>query len=131
MKIEDLNQVLRIVISDLLTYYSRRKIVNITLGGANYVMFERFYKDQKDLGIKPLRRILDSLGYELHLIPVPKGDNEIKKQVEELSRPFTETIFDMMVQVLDSMDESGNSERVVTKLFEKSAKELLENLNKN
>jgi len=106
---QELNLLLKNIVRELLKKYPKSHVVAITLGLTSANMFNKFVdNDETMIGIRPLLRVLENLGYDLQLVPVPKGDDETKKQLDEMCREnFIEHVYEIMTNILES--ESFNN----------------------
>jgi len=123
---------LKSIIRDLLNKYAKSHIIAMTLGSTSANMFNKFIEeDDAMIGIRPLIRALDNLGYDLELVPVPKNDNETKKLIDDICREnFIEHVYEIMVNALESgdFDDSSRSKSGVAKYISDLAKEIVEKL---
>jgi len=95
MQVEQLNDILRITINNLIDDgYKKSSICGVTLGTQSTPHFQRFINGY-DLGVKPLSRIVDGFGYDLQLVCVPKKDkneiNEVSNNIYKLNENFIQS----------------------------------------
>ena len=132
MKYDELNIFLKSIIRDLLSKYAKSHIIAMTLGSTSANMFNKFVEeDDAMVGIRPLIRVLDNLGYDLELVPVPKNDNETKKLIDVICREnFIEHVYEIMVNALESgnFDDSSKSKSGITGHISDLAKKIVEQL---
>jgi hypothetical protein len=122
----EINELLRMVIDQLeKDGYKRRDMCNLTLGNQCGPMFSEFMKG-KDLGVKPLSRIIDAFGYDLHLVPIPKKSNvETASLVDTTTRDFIENCKIAMIGNLDNADAVSKAKNKVSAVFEEIGQDLL------
>lgn len=133
MNFEELNMFLKNVIRELLKRYPKTHIVSITFGTTCMNMFNKFVEeDNTMIGIRPLLRILNNLGYDLQLVPVAKNDDEVKLQLDSMCREnFIEHVYEIMCNILDSDEFAVTSTRPKSGIglyIDNLAKEIVENL---
>lgn len=131
MKVENLNSVLRDVINQLVADgYRKKPICDGTLGSQSNPQFDGFIKG-KDLGIKPLSRLLDGLGYEILTIPVRKDDKVKFQWVTEQMVTFAQDSKSQLIQYLENRpnsDRQRNSEGTMTSALQDGVSQILNKL---
>lgn len=131
MKIENLNEVLRDVINQLVADgYRKKPICDGTLGSQSNPQFDGFLKG-KDLGIKPLTRLLDGLGYEILTIPVRKDNKQIYQWVEQQIVTFAQDSKSQLIQYLESRPNSErqkSAEGTMTSALQDGVSQILDKL---
>jgi len=101
VKHEDYNSFIRRVFRELIDDgYKKLQICNATLGSQRVAQFNHFMNDN-DMGVKPHSRILNSLDYELHLVPIPKNNQEKLNVINELSDQFIQDLKFLLVEYLE------------------------------
>lgn len=111
MKVHNLNVIIREVIASLIKDgYKKKPLCDGTLGSQSSPQFDRFLKGT-DLGIKPLERLLDGLGYEAFVIPVQKNDMAMAKWAEDMMSSFTSDIKHQLVNYLENRPISERGPR--------------------
>lgn len=98
MKLDQFNILLKDNINELINQgYKESDICDILLSRAYLPRFHSYLKDDESLlGMKPLSKICDSLGYDFLIIPI-KSDNdsrkeEIYKECSEFVHIFKDTL---------------------------------------
>ena len=134
MKVEHLNNVLRQVIEQLINDGHKKKpICDGTLGSQSNPQFEGFMKG-KDLGIKPLTRLMEGLGYEIFTIPVKKNNKEMFEFAENNMMVFADDAKSQLLQYLENrpVSERGsrNAEGTMTGALQDDISKILDNLDK-
>jgi hypothetical protein len=127
MLFQETNDLLRMIFDQLeKDGYKKKDMCNLTLGNQCSPMFNEFVKG-KDLGIKPLSRMFEPFGYELHLVPVPKKgtDAETSTLLEKLKTDFIETCKFAMIENLDNEAIISKARNKVTGIFKEVQDDLL------
>jgi hypothetical protein len=91
MQINELNSTVRTLIQQLVDQgYKKKPICDVTLGSSFNPQFSNFLNGE-NLGLQPLTRLIEGLGFELHIVPIKKDNNE--SQVEnDLQKKYDEFI---------------------------------------
>jgi len=109
MKQEEFNNQLRDIFTTLINDgFKKSGICQRVLGNQRLVQFDTFLKGT-DLGIKPLMKMIESFGYELHLVPIRNEDTELINKIEEITEEFSEYAHIMLNESLT--DDVTNSSR--------------------
>lgn len=88
MIINEVNTVLRLMFNELIENgFKKFPMAEVTLGKSFSPQFNKFL-DDVDLGLNPLTRMVNGLGFELHLVPVKSDNNEFKKSMEDQFSSF-------------------------------------------
>jgi len=111
MKFSEYNDSIRNILIQLINDgYNKHQICKSTLGAQRGPQFESFLTE-KNLGIKPLSRLIDSLDYELHLVPIPKGNNEKLQIVSDLSNNFEDDFKFNLIEVLEDVKKNKDIQK--------------------
>lgn len=95
------NSFLRDFLLDIINKgYSSNKLCYLLLGQQSLGQFKTFLDEGTDLGIKPLNRMFNSVGYELSLVPVKKG-SELPDSSKELWNNWYEDTGKSIVEFLN------------------------------
>jgi phage-related tail protein len=94
------NSLLRTIFEELLVQgYNKGTICSVTLGSNAVIQFDKLMEGV-DLGLKPLTRIINGLGFELCLVPVKSNDvkmkNDIQKKWDDVSKNMKEDIINFI-----------------------------------
>ncbi len=129
MKFEDYNNSLRELIKELISDgYSKAQICNATLGSQRGPQFQGFI-DDKNLGIKPLTRMINGLNYDLHLVAIPNNDVEKEQVLSELNGDFEDNLKFNLIEYLESVKKTKEEDKVnKTNLFDEVASSIIDNL---
>ncbi len=130
MQFEEYNDVVRELTKELISDgYSKYQICKSTLGSQSGPQFEGFIKE-KNLGIKPLSRMINNLEYELHLVPIPKDDTAKKLVVDQYTDDFVENLKFNLVEYLESVKQNSIETRKKNKesIFDSVVAEMLKQL---
>lgn len=129
VKTEELNTLLREFFKSLENDgYPGQDICSATLGAQAKPTYDNFIKNNKVLGVKPLSRIFDNLGYDLHLIPIKKENLETSTQLNNTTLEF---VTDSNLELRNFFEnrvptkKKSGRKRVVSSLAEKRAKQLV------
>jgi len=130
MKARELNVTIRTMIQQLISdNYKKHPICAITLGNQASPQFEKFLKGA-DLGIKPLERLVEGLGFDLCLVPVEREDKGALDSIDTTCAKFIDVARNNVVDYLDNRElaprESGNGP--VAKAFQDAALEMIDEL---
>lgn len=128
MQLDELNNALRDMYNGLVdSGFKKFPMAEVTLGKAFSPQFNKFLEDT-DLGINPLIRMINGLGYELHIIPVKSDDNEFKKIMNEHYTSFFDMSKNDLIDHIENrkFTRSGSSKTV--KVFETVIDDLLNDL---
>lgn len=92
MTVNELNDKLRDIFkSKLDNGYTKSNICSLVLGTSGFAQFENFITDDKTFGFKPLQRIAEAFGYDLHVILLPNEDVDNVNAVNQLNDQFLES----------------------------------------
>ena len=131
MKFEECNLLIRNIISDLISDgYKKNQICSVTLGGQRYAQMENFLKGS-NLGVKPLSRIIETIGYDLMLVPIAKTDVEKINFVNEITDDFIESFRHELIDFLensDKMEQMRLKKRHCPKIISEATNEILKGL---
>ncbi len=117
MKINELNETLRSMFNALIERgFKKFPMADVTLGRAFSPQFNKFLVES-DLGLNPLERMVNGLGYELHLIPIKPGDNEFKKSMDDKYNEFIENSKNDLIDHIENRPSKQTTGKV-TQAFE-------------
>jgi hypothetical protein len=129
VKVEGLNGLIREFFRSLEgDGYGEQEICSVTMGAQARPTYDNFVKHEKNLGIKPLSRIFDNLGYDLHLVPIKKDDSDKSQNYHETTMEF---ITDSNLELRHFFENKpppkkrSGRKRVVSSMAEKRAKQLV------
>ncbi len=116
MEISQLNACLREMFVKLIgDGFTKSSITEVTLGKSFNPQFTKFI-DDTDLGIKPLTRMIESLGYDLHIVPIKPTDTVFNKIVEKQMNVFYKETNSDLMDYLDNK-EGGIKIRTISDKF--------------
>lgn len=127
MIVNELNESLRNLFIGLINKgYKKFSMTEVTLGKAFSPQFNKFLENT-DLGLSPLERMVNGLGFELHLIPVKAGDTEFKKVMDQKHSEFLENSKNDLVDHIENrpVKQSGGK---VTKAFDNALEDMFADL---
>ncbi len=129
MKFEEYNSSIRELIKELVSDgYNKFQICNATLGSQRGPQFQGFIEG-KNLGVKPLSRMISSLKCDLHLVAIPSGDVEKEQVISELNSDFEDNLKFNLIEYLESMKKTKDEEKVnKTNLFDDVANSIISTL---
>lgn len=103
MVINQLNDLLRQIFGELVEKgYKKKPMADVTLGSSFGPQFNKFFVEKTDLGLSPLTRMVEGLGYELHLVPIKQDDEETKKLLESQYETFESETKEDLINYLDN-----------------------------
>jgi hypothetical protein len=127
MKINELNNTLRLMFNSLIERgFKKFPMADVTLGRAFSPQFNKFLVET-DLGLNPLERMVNGLGYELHLIPIKPGDNEFKKSMDDKYNEFIENSKNDLIDHIENRPTKQTTGKV-TQAFNDEVENLLADL---
>ena len=127
MLVNELNDSLRNLFSDLINKgYRKFSMTEVTLGKAFSPQFNKFLEDT-DLGLSPLERMVNGLGFELHLIPIKSGDLEFKKIIDQKYEEFLDNSKNDLIDHIENrpVKQTGGT---VTKAFDNALEDMFADL---
>lgn len=127
MQIAELNEYIRNMFKTLIKNgFTKSSISGITLGRSFTPQFTKFVENT-DLGLKPLTRMIEGLGYDIHIVPIKPEDVESQRYIEEKMVEFYQ---ESNSEILDYLDNSQHIPQVITinKMFQKVIDELTEDI---
>ena len=131
MKFEECNEIIRNTIKDLIKDgYKKNQICSVTLGGQRYSQMENFLNGS-NLGVKPLSRVVETIGYDLMLVPVHRKDTEAQQQIRKISEDFIESFKHEIIDFLensDKMEEMRIRKRNCPKIIEETVTSIFQHL---
>ncbi|MFW6281565.1 MAG: hypothetical protein ACOC1O_02065 [bacterium] len=101
--------------------YKKGQICSVTLGDNFNPQFKNFIEGT-DLGLGPLKRMIENLGYELHLTPVGNDDQDFHNQIQERVNNFVKQSNNDLVEFLNNKKSNIGK---VSQSFEKEIEELM------
>jgi hypothetical protein len=127
MLVNELNDSLRNLFSDLINKgYKKFSMTEVTLGKAFSPQFNKFLEDT-DLGLSPLERMVNGLGFELHLIPIKSGDLEFKKIIDQKYEEFLDNSKNDLIDHIENRPVKPTG-GVVTKAFDAALEDMFDDL---
>lgn len=116
MKADQFNRALREMFNKLIEEgYKKHSMCVVTLGQNSNPQFDSFLKG-KDLGLLPLGRLTEALQYDLHVVAVPKEDEEHGNYIAELNTSFIVNSSKELKDYLDNKPGAGRSSRTKNEL---------------
>lgn len=124
MTSDELNIALRRILTELVDDgFKRVDISNVTFGLNKRDQFEKFVFSERNMGLKPMNPIFNDVGFELHLVPVPKNDN---KFISKINSETEDYLFAFKMVLLDYLEEISIKKSKV-KGIEKFTVKLIDN----
>lgn len=118
MKPDIFNELLRTFIKKLLNDgHTKFQICSLTFGAQSCPQLEKFI-DGIDLGVKPISRLLNNMGYDLHLVAVPKEDNDTSNQLTEIDKLFFEAMKYLVAERLDNLENTPRTRKGRTSIID-------------
>lgn len=100
---EELNNALRKILSEFVDDgFKRVDISNVTFGLNKRDQFEKFLFSNRNMGLKPMNPIFNDIGFELHLVPVPKNDSETIQKINSITE---DNLFAFKMVLLNYLEE--------------------------
>ncbi len=129
MKFEEYNDSIRELIKELISDgYNKFQICSATLGAQRGPQFQGFIEN-KNLGIKPLSRLINGLNYDLHLVAIPNNDVEKEQIIYELNSEFEDNLKFNLIEYLESIKKNKEQEKVnKTNIFDDVAQSIIDTL---
>lgn len=85
MQSDRFNEKLRSIFQKLINDgFSKTDVANVSLGATRIDQLNGFLSGT-NLGIKPLVKIFNLMGYTLHLVPIVKKDQNLEKKINEIT----------------------------------------------
>jgi len=107
MQIDELNDYIRGMFIKLIENgFTKTAISEITLGRSFTPQFTKFI-EQTDLGLKPLTRMIEGLGYDIHIVPIKSEDVDCIKYVEQKMIEFYQNSNSELLDYLDNTREGS------------------------
>lgn len=105
MNHEEYNNCLREIFTELIgDGYKQSEICEATLGSQRIPQFKGLL-DGKNLGLKPHHRIMNSLGYTMHLVPIPNDNQEKMNIISDMSQEFVENFKFLLIDYLEDEEK--------------------------
>lgn len=125
MQINELNEYIRKMFKKLISNgFTKTSISEITLGRSFTPQCTKFIENT-DLGLKPLTRIIDRLGYEVHIVPVKSDDTEFQTYINNKMIEFYQESNSEILDYLDNNQRTSSSIKI-NDTFAKIIDELIE-----
>lgn len=127
MQIAELNAYIRGMFTKLIDNgFTKSAISEITLGRSFTPQFTKFVENT-DLGIKPLTRMIEGLGYDIHIVPIKSEDVECQKYIEY---KMTEFYQESNSEILDYLDNNSNNISIlkINNVFQTIIDELIQEI---
>lgn len=122
MRIDELNSMLREMFKQFVDNgYKKHPICSVTLGDTFGPQFTNFLNGN-DLGLGPLTRIIENLGYEIHLVPVSNDDQEAQTLIQDRANNFVREISSDLKDFLDNRQPKSGK---VSQAFDNEIQELM------
>lgn len=103
MTSDELNTALRKILTEFVDDgFKRVDISNVTFGLNKRDQFEKFLFSNRNMGLKPMNPIFNDIGFELHLIPVPKNDGETIQKINSMTEDH---LFAFKMVLLNYLEE--------------------------
>lgn len=129
MNAHELNTVLRGLFKGLIDQgYKKLPMVEVTLGKTFSPQFSKFI-EETNLGLIPLERMVNGLGYDLHLVPVKSDNQEFHKELNEQYQKFLDMARNDLVDYLDNRPTS--STRTRSTVFDEELDDILNELERD
>jgi len=126
MLINEVNTVLRLMFNELIeSGFKKFPMAEVTLGKSFSPQFNKFLEDV-DLGLNPLTRMVNGLGFDLHLVPVKSDNSEFKKLMEDQFTSFLATSKNDLIDHIENRPEVKKGK--TNKLYEDIVDDLLNGL---
>ena len=132
MDFESYNRCIRDLINSIIDDgYKHSQVCAITVGNQRSSQLKDFLNG-KNLGFKPHDKIMNSLDYTMHLVPIPNGNKEKNEIVEDLTKDFIDDFKFSMIEYLENEDKIKKAEnRARPKIFSEKIDELIEIIEKS
>ncbi len=129
MKHDEINEVLRNIFNQLINDgYRKKHICDITNGSQKLPQFDQLINGG-DLGLKPLERIFNSMGYELMITPIPKDNEEKKHILKEYVEEFIDASKFSLVECLESAEVIRETKKTkVSSIFIKTVDDIFNSI---
>lgn len=102
MNSSEMNNLLRSMFAKLVEEgHPKNPMCAVTLGTNANPYFSKFLEGT-ELGIKPLSRMVEGLGFDLHLVPVKKDDVATVQELEKNSEIFINDAVDTLKEFLEN-----------------------------
>lgn len=105
----DFRELLKSLISD---GFTKKDISSLTFGVYRQDQLIEFLNG-RDISGKPLSRVLDDLGFELHVVPIPKKDIETREYLDSLTTDVFETLRLIFVDYLEQQQSTKNKKKLI------------------
>ncbi len=127
MKINELNEILRTMFNTLIERgFKKFSMADVTLGRAFSPQFNKFLVEA-DLGLNPLERMINGLGYELHLIPIKSDDNDFIEIINEKYNEFIENSKNDLIDHIENRPIKQVNNKT-SKIFDEALDDILADL---
>jgi hypothetical protein len=119
------------VFNDLINRgFKKFPMSEVTLGKAFAPQFNKFLTEV-DLSLNPLERMINGLGFELHLVPIKSNDNETKRLLDNIYSNFVEISKNDLIDHIENRPTNirvnGNNGKI-SKMFNEALEDILLNL---
>ena len=130
MKADKLNENLRTLIENLINDgYLKYNIAALTLGASRMDQINKFL-DGRDMGIKPLVKFFDALGFDLHIVPIPKDSPETEKNtVNELAKEALSSAIWILSDWLENTQQLETAKQSNTSVITAATEKFLSKIN--
>lgn len=108
--------------------YTKYDICAISFGAQRMDQLSKFLSG-RDLGTKPLSKVFDSLDYELHLIPLPKGISEDSKYLDELTNDVFESLLLVFNEYLENINLVKTKKDSQTLIIDNYIQKIVDDIN--
>jgi len=123
MKPNDFNNHLRNIFSSLLSDgFLKSDLSNVTFGNNRQDQLKEFLAG-RNLGLKPLNKIFEPLGFEFHMVPILKSKVKDQELVNNMANDALESIRWILLDYLENLkakkrEKSGIAEFADSKIGE-------------
>lgn len=92
MTLPTMNELIRKVLNTLIDQgYKKNQLAMVLLGAQGAPQIEKFLEG-RELGNKPMMRIIHQLGYEYKIVPINKNDTEKQNIINEYCAEFLDSL---------------------------------------
>ncbi|MCD6435967.1 MAG: hypothetical protein J7L15_06220 [Clostridiales bacterium] len=128
MKIDEINEYIRSMFIKLINNgFTKSSISEITLGRSFTPQFTKFI-EQTDLGLKPITRMIEGLGYDIHIVPIKSEDVKNQKYIEQIMTDFYQNSNSEILDYLDNSQCTVSTPIKINKTYQLIIDELCQNI---
>lgn len=119
MNLETFNYELRDLLKTLSSDgFTKKDISSLTFGSYRQDQLSEFLNG-RDVSGKPLSRIFDDLGFDLHLVPINKKDIENREIVDRLALDSFDTLRLIFVDFLQQKYDAKKKKKLINVFIDK------------